>query len=121
MRGVSILGKRSRDQNIALEQVGLEVWEEIWAVLETPFGEQRAVYRRLRGGRHAPVLICPAEPTFARLLSTSGCSASDGAGLANRPVPLRISKTFLDVSPTAEVVKRSKSMPTMPTIRHVNE
>ena len=109
-KGVSTLGKRRRDQNIELERVDLEVWEEIWAVLETPFGEQRAAYRRLRGGCHAPVLSCPVEPSFASL-AEQGFSAPEGAGLAKRAVPLRISKTFLEVSSTPELVKRSKSMP----------
>ena len=89
----------------------MEVWEKIWAVLEIPFGEQRAAYRRLRGGCHAPVLSCPAEPSFAPLLE-QGLLAR-GAGLADRAVPLRISKTFLEVSTTPELVKRSQSMPTI--------
>jgi hypothetical protein len=91
--------------------VQASVWEEIWAALETPFGEQRAAYRRLRGGCHAPVLSCPAEPSFAPLLEQGFLAR--GAGLANRAVPLRISKTFLEVSTTPELVKRSQSMPTI--------
>jgi hypothetical protein len=89
------------------------VWVSIWTVLETPFAEQRAAYRRLRGGTHAPVLQS-GEPRFEALLEDRQRDLAHRVGLARGAVAsvgLRISKTFLEVSANLDRPKRCNSSP----------
>ena len=82
-------------------------------MLETPFAEQRAVYRRLRGGKHAPVLaVCGSDPRFEPLPEERAkAAAAEAAQRVGNAIEIRISNTFVAVSSGMMRVERRKSWP----------
>ena len=80
-------------------------WERLWAVLEDPWQTQRAVYRKVRGGKFAPVLCTNVKPSFRPWLQQGA------AELPAREKSLSVARTFVHFTEDECQGPRSGSQP----------
>lgn len=68
-------------------------WERAWRIIEGPFRDQRAAYRRLFGGAVAPEISADVPPRFV----TGPGTADFSVGQAFLTQRIAVSKTFVEV------------------------